>query len=84
MESIYDQVEIEDFTFDPDTKFFHYPCPCGDKFQVLLDDLQSGEDIAVCPTCSLMVQVIFDPEDLNEYLEDDENDGELQPAAIAA
>ncbi|GMM35630.1 Kti11 protein [Saccharomycopsis crataegensis] len=65
--AIYDQVEIEDFTFDPDTQLFSYPCPCGDKFQILLDDLQDGEDIAVCPTCSLMVQVIFDQDDLEEY-----------------
>lgn len=68
-ETIYDEIEIEDFTFDPATQMFTYPCPCGDRFQICLDDLQDGEDIAVCPSCSLMVNIIFDPEDLNQYAE---------------
>lgn len=70
MESIYDQVEIEDFEFDPEQQIFTYPCPCGDKFQILLEDLKDGEDIAVCPTCSLMVQVVLEEEDLGQYLQD--------------
>ncbi|KAI5960521.1 DPH3 [Candida theae] len=68
METIYDEIEIEDFTFDPVTQLFQYPCPCGDRFAISIDDLQDGEDIAVCPSCSLMVKVIFEPEDLKEYL----------------
>lgn len=66
-ETIYDEIEIEDFTFDPSTQMFTYPCPCGDRFQICLDDLKDGEDIAVCPSCSLMVNIIFDPEDLSPY-----------------
>lgn len=69
LEAIYDEIEIEDFTFDPVTQLFQYPCPCGDSFAVLIDDLEDGEDIAVCPLCSLMVRVIFEPEDLKEYRE---------------
>lgn len=67
METIYDEIEIEDFTFDPTTQLFQYPCPCGDKFAISIDDMKDGEDIAVCPSCSLMVKVIFEPEDLDEY-----------------
>ena len=26
-----DEIEIEDMTFDKTTRFFTYPCPCGDK-----------------------------------------------------
>ena len=69
MGSIYDEIEIEDFTFDPITQLFQYPCPCGDKFAIGIDDLADGEEIAVCPSCSLMVKVIFEPEDLEEYYE---------------
>lgn len=69
METIYDEIEIEDFTFDPVQQIFQYPCPCGDRFAISLYDMQEGEDIAVCPSCSLMVKVIFEPEDLEEYLE---------------
>lgn len=59
--SIYDQVEIEDMLYDADQQLFTYPCPCGDKFQIALLDLLEGEDVAVCPSCSLMIQVIFEP-----------------------
>ncbi|KAI5846606.1 hypothetical protein DFP73DRAFT_394399 [Morchella snyderi] len=63
-ESIYDQIEIEDMTFDPALQIYHYPCPCGDRFEISIDDLRDGENVAVCPSCSLMIEVIFDPEDL--------------------
>ena len=58
--SIYDQIEIEDMTFDPTLQLYTYPCPCGDRFEILLDDLRDGQDIAVCPSCSLMIQVIYE------------------------
>ena len=58
--SIYDEIEIEDMTFDPAVQLYHYPCPCGDRFEIAIDDLRDGEEIAVCPSCSLMIRVIFD------------------------
>ncbi|ODV88629.1 hypothetical protein CANCADRAFT_29424 [Tortispora caseinolytica NRRL Y-17796] len=64
--SFYDEIEIEDMTYDPDLQIFTYPCPCGDKFQITLWDLADGEDTAVCPSCSLMIQVIFEPEYIAE------------------
>ncbi|TKA32911.1 hypothetical protein B0A50_01137 [Salinomyces thailandicus] len=46
-DSIYDEIEIEDMTYDPTLQIYHYPCPCGDRFEVALDDLREGEtDIA--------------------------------------
>ncbi|KAG5985370.1 Diphthamide biosynthesis protein 3 [Claviceps pusilla] len=62
--SIYDEIEIEDMTFDETLQLYHYPCPCGDRFQIALDDLRDEQDIAVCPSCSLMIRVIFDLHDL--------------------
>ncbi|KAL4872942.1 hypothetical protein BDV12DRAFT_182583 [Aspergillus spectabilis] len=62
--SIYDEIEIEDMTFDPNIQIYHYPCPCGDRFEIAIDDLRDGEEIAVCPSCSLMIRVIFDLSDL--------------------
>ncbi|KAL5693985.1 hypothetical protein EMGR_004044 [Emarellia grisea] len=62
--SIYDEIEIEDMTFDPNLQIYHYPCPCGDRFEIAIDDLRDGEDIAVCPSCSLMIRVIFEVSDL--------------------
>lgn len=58
--SIYDEIEIEDMTFDPNLQIYHYPCPCGDRFEIAIADLRDGEDIGVCPSCSLMIRVIFD------------------------
>jgi diphthamide biosynthesis protein 3 len=63
---IYDEVEIEDMTYDSTLQIYHYPCPCGDRFEIAVADLREGEDIAVCPSCSLMVRVILDLEDLPE------------------
>ena len=54
-------VEIEDFEFDEDAGIYTFPCPCGDKFQISVDDLYNGEEIARCPSCSLLLRVIYDP-----------------------
>jgi len=59
-ESYYDEIEIEDMTYDPAVQLFHFPCPCGDRFEISLGDLRDGEDVAVCPSCSLMIKVVFD------------------------
>lgn len=59
-ENIYDEIEIEDMTYDPAIGIYHYPCPCGDRFEIAIDDLRDNEDIAVCPSCSLMIRVIYE------------------------
>ena len=59
-ESFYDEIEIDDMTFDPALQMYHYPCPCGDRFEISLGDLREGEDVGVCPSCSLMIKVVFD------------------------
>lgn len=59
-ENIYDEIEIEDMTYDATREIYHYPCPCGDRFEIAIADLRDNEDIAVCPSCSLMIRVIFD------------------------
>lgn len=59
--AIYDEVEIEDMTFDAARGLYHHPCPCGDRFEIALEDLlDEANDIAVCPSCSLMIRVIYD------------------------
>ena len=34
MSVFHDEVEIEDFEYDPDTETYYFPCPCGDQFQI--------------------------------------------------
>ena len=46
---------------------FFYPCPCGDKFEITLEELCMGEDIAPCPSCSLLIRVIYDEEFLMQF-----------------
>jgi diphthamide biosynthesis protein 3 len=77
--SIYEEIEIEDMTFDPDELVYTYPCPCGDKFRITLEELWDGEDIAKCPSCTLRIMVIFDEADLPELPpEKDEGESEAE------
>lgn len=59
-EAFYDEIEIEDMTFDCTLQLYHYPCPCGDRFEISIGDLRDGEDVAVCPSCSLMIKVVYE------------------------
>ena len=56
----HDEVEIEDFEYDEETELYYYPCPCGDRFEIARSMLADGEDVATCPSCSLIVKVIYD------------------------
>ena len=77
--SIYEEIEIEDMVFDEETEIYYYPCPCGDKFNISLEELYDGEDIATCPSCTLRIRVIFDEESLPPLREDSDLN---QPASI--
>ncbi|KAJ7235072.1 CSL zinc finger-domain-containing protein [Mycena haematopus] len=61
MGAYYDEVEIEDMAWDETKGVYHYPCPCGDRFEITRRQLADCEDIATCPSCSLIIRVIFDP-----------------------
>ena len=67
MSVFHDEVEIEDFEYDEDTETYFYPCPCGDKFAITRSELENGEDVATCPSCSLIVRVIYDLVSLQQY-----------------
>lgn len=58
--SFYDEIELEDLTYHPSLLLYTYPCPCGDQFEICLSDMRDGEEIAMCPSCSLTIRVIFD------------------------
>ncbi|KAJ3899981.1 zf-CSL-domain-containing protein [Lentinula edodes] len=79
MGAYYDEVEIEDMVWDASRKVYHYPCPCGDRFEITRQQLRDCEDIATCPSCSLIIRVIYDPldfEDEEEKEEEQEESGE--------
>jgi diphthamide biosynthesis protein 3 len=61
MGAYYDEIEIEDMAWDEEKEVFHYPCPCGDRFEITRKQLANYEDIATCPSCSLIIRVVYDP-----------------------
>lgn len=60
------QIDIEDMDWDDGLQAFTYQCPCGDLFQISLEELAAGEDIAKCPSCSLYIVVVYDPADFQQ------------------
>ena len=60
------EIEIEDMDLEEDDdgeEMYMYPCPCGDLFFITVAQLRKGEDIGTCPSCSLIIRVIYDRED---------------------
>ena len=70
---LYEEIEIEDMIYNRKTLMFTYPCPCGDQFQISLEDLWDGEDVADCQSCTLFIKVVYEEENLPE-LPDDTDD----------
>ena len=70
--SVYEEVSLEDMVFDEDLDTFFYACPCGDRFQITLQELEDGEEIAYCPSCSLKLLVVFEEEFLLALLDMEE------------
>ena len=63
----YETVHIDQMEYDADMNLFRYPCPCGDLFEISVDDLLSGERVALCPSCSLTI-LIDDDVPVDEYV----------------
>ena len=82
-ENIYDEIEIEDMTYDATLQLYHYPCPCGDRFEIGIQDLRDGEDVAVCPSCSLMIRVVYEVDSLPKVEEKEEGKKEGEDMEVA-
>ncbi|KAJ7230733.1 zf-CSL-domain-containing protein [Mycena pura] len=76
MGAYYDEIEIEDMVWDAEKRVYHYPCPCGDRFEITRSQLADCEDIATCPSCSLVIRVIYDPLDYEDVSEEEESTSE--------
>ena len=83
MGGVYDEVEIGDLDYVEEELMYYYPCPCGDKFFIGLEDLWDGEDIAGCPSCTLTIRVLFEEADLPPLPSDDEEDYEDEDETAA-
>lgn len=60
--AVYDEIEISQMDYNEETRTFSYPCPCGDLFLLTEDQIADGEDIARCPSCSLIIRVLYQVE----------------------
>jgi len=67
--------------WDPQLGGYTYPCPCGDVFQITTEELRDGEEIARCPSCSLIIRVIYDVEDFEKA---DRNQATPSAGAVTA
>eukprot|EP00555_Chaetoceros_dichaeta_P008339 CAMPEP_0198253716 /NCGR_PEP_ID=MMETSP1447-20131203/4111_1 /TAXON_ID=420782 /ORGANISM="Chaetoceros dichaeta, Strain CCMP1751" /LENGTH=108 /DNA_ID=CAMNT_0043939503 /DNA_START=80 /DNA_END=406 /DNA_ORIENTATION=+ len=85
--SIYEEVEIEDLDYDPVELQYTYPCPCGDVFQITLEELWDGEDIAPCPSCTLRIMIIYEEDDLpplpDDFDDDSDDSDESEEESVA-
>lgn len=62
----YEEVSIDDMEYDDEEQVYSYPCPCGDKFTITLEDVYDGEIIAYCKSCTLKIKVLYDPTEFQE------------------
>ncbi|KAI0338758.1 zf-CSL-domain-containing protein [Trametopsis cervina] len=81
MGAYYDEIEIEDMAWDENKRVYHYPCPCGDRFEITRAQLKNYEDIATCPSCSLIIRVVYDPLDFEDDPDEEEEDEESSEEA---
>ncbi|KAM7455316.1 hypothetical protein BLSTO_03928 [Blastocystis sp. subtype 1] len=65
---IYEELFLDQLTFVPEEQCFTYPCPCGDTFTFFVEELQQGECIATCPSCSLNVKLVLKEGELDAFL----------------
>ncbi|CAH2243843.1 DPH3 homolog [Pararge aegeria] len=83
MTIFHDEIEIEDFDYDAEEEMYYYPCPCGDMFQISKEELMAGEEVATCPSCSLVVKVIYDAEKFKAEAEEKQTDSKEKEAVCS-
>mmetsp|Transcript_5851 Transcript_5851/g.10743 ORF Transcript_5851/g.10743 Transcript_5851/m.10743 type:complete len:95 (-) Transcript_5851:1775-2059(-) len=55
----YEEVKLSDMKWNLELQAFTYECPCGDLFEITPEELDAGEEIGHCPSCSLYVIVDY-------------------------
>ena len=73
-ERVYDAVPFDELEYDEDEELYTYQCPCGDLFEISQAELDAGERIAKCPSCSLRLRVVLPGEEHDD----------TQPEAMSA
>ena len=55
----YEEVALDEMEWVEEDGMYYYQCPCGDMFEISHEDIEKGEDVARCPSCSLTLKVIM-------------------------
>ncbi|KAI5170954.1 diphthamide biosynthesis protein 3 [Nematocida sp. LUAm3] len=58
-DNYHEEIDIDEFVYNPETDTYTYPCPCGDYFAITQEEIDNGEEAATCPSCSLVVKVLY-------------------------
>ncbi|UKJ88771.1 hypothetical protein MACJ_002017 [Theileria orientalis] len=66
---VYEIVKLSECEYDSETETFYYLCPCGDIFELFLEELLKGNNVSECPSCSLRIKIDLKPGDLDEYVQ---------------
>ena len=53
----YEEVALSDMVEEDGV--YYYECPCGDMFEISAEEIERGETVAHCPSCSLTLKVIL-------------------------
>lgn len=61
-------VDLDEMDYDEITGTFSLPCRCSGSYSIREQDMENGVDIASCDNCSLIIRVLYD------VVEDDEWD----------
>eukprot|EP00947_MAST-08B_sp_MAST-8B-sp1_P001911 g1911.t1 len=60
---VHDTIDLDDMTYVEEMDAYEGPCRCGDLLRVTTSQLELGEDLMECPSCSLQVQVLYEEEE---------------------
>lgn len=67
-ELIYETITLKDCHYSNEERAFYYLCPCGDLFEFPIMEIQAGNLISECPSCSLKVRLDLKEGELDAYL----------------
>ena len=53
----YEEVALSDMIEEDGV--YYWECPCGDMFEISTEELERGERVARCPSCTLTLYVLM-------------------------
>jgi diphthamide biosynthesis protein 3 len=64
----YDKIALVEVEYDAEQQLLHFPCPCGDIFELKLAAFAGGDNVAECPTCSLTIAIVCTEDERAAFL----------------